>query len=428
FAACSVVASIACEPLRRLPADAHWTQRARMVWPIRTLSLPLFVLATLMPATNFMATQPESFPYSKGLVIFFVVLSAGTGALFAIARMRMVISQQAHPAWHVLRDFVVYITCFFGLTLVSGTAVLMFSSTLSQGWGLLAAVVTAVLLGMTQFYTAGIPFLKMLGLVRPAPERIVALTDEAARRSGSISRPVVLIHWGIANALAFPGCQLIGITDRACKALDDQQIIAIMAHELAHLDESAGEKRRRLMMSIAISVFPVLLLASIIHDFLFGKIAIFAIFFFLLTTAQSFSRRMEEKADTVGRSAETEAGEYALALEQIHRVNLIPAVLSSTPQHTHPELYDRMQACGITPDYPRPAPPERFNFKAAAAAFAILVFGTVAGLLVPVILVDSMARSIPARHDEPTGMIRPKSQEAAGQFTPSLASTKSDSL
>jgi hypothetical protein len=64
------------------------------------------------------------------------------------------------------------------------------------------------------------------------------------------------------------------------------------------------------------------------------------------------SRRMEARADHGPRDGRT----YARALERVYAANLIPAVLPGRGA-SHPHLYDRLLAVGVTPDYPRPAAP-----------------------------------------------------------------------
>jgi hypothetical protein len=67
-------------------------------------------------------------------------------------------------------------------------------------------------------------------------------------------------------------------------------------------------------------------------------------------------RKMEKRADSQAAGWEPAAGVYARALEKIYQANLAPAVLRSK-RAVHPDLYDRILAAGVTPDYPRPDPP-----------------------------------------------------------------------
>ena len=52
---------------------------------------------------------------------------------------------------------------------------------------------------------------------------------------------------------------------------------------------------------------------------------------------------------------------YARALARIYEDSLLPAV-NSRKVESHPDLYDRMEAAGITPDFLRPARPENMSW------------------------------------------------------------------
>lgn len=90
-------------------------------------------------------------------------------------------------------------------------------------------------------------------------------------------------------------------------------------------------------------------------------------------------RRMEERADRVACEHMHDAAAYASALERLHEHNLVPAVLGKG-RKTHPDLYDRMTAAGVTPSYPRPDPPSRRPVYAAVFATLLLLGGAAFGL------------------------------------------------
>ena len=72
--------------------------------------------------------------------------------------------------------------------------------------------------------------------------------------------------------------------------------------------------------------------------------------------ARWYGRQLEERADRIAHTNEGEAGTYARALARLYEDNLIPAVLPRR-RRTHPDLYDRLLAAGVQPDFPRPAAP-----------------------------------------------------------------------
>lgn len=80
----------------------------------------------------------------------------------------------------------------------------------------------------------------------------------------------------------------------------------------------------------------------------------------MLRFTRSLSQRMERRADELAFKQQLNEGVYARALEKLYRENQSPAVQVDDRQ-THPHLYDRMLAAGITPDFPRPARPQRLT-------------------------------------------------------------------
>jgi hypothetical protein len=70
---------------------------------------------------------------------------------------------------------------------------------------------------------------------------------------------------------------------------------------------------------------------------------------------------VEVRADALARSNEVQDGVFARALVRLSELNLSPAVLPKR-LWTHPQVYDRLVAAGITPDFPPPAPPDEMSW------------------------------------------------------------------
>jgi hypothetical protein len=64
-----------------------------------------------------------------------------------------------------------------------------------------------------------------------------------------------------------------------------------------------------------------------------------------------------ERARLLFPIRENHDGAFARALSRLHEDSQIPAVFADN-NYSHPSLYDRLIAAGMTPDYPRPTPPE----------------------------------------------------------------------
>ena len=78
-------------------------------------------------------------------------------------------------------------------------------------------------------------------IAAPRRAQIVATASELARRN-AIPRPAILFRrssWLGANALAFPGGPVV-ITDALVELLDHDEVVAVIAHEFAHIQARHG--------------------------------------------------------------------------------------------------------------------------------------------------------------------------------------------
>jgi len=73
---------------------------------------------------------------------------------------------------------------------------------------------------------------------------------------------------------------------------------------------------------------------------------------------------------------ESDESVYAPALEKLYRENQLPAV-NINDRQTHPHLYDRMLAAGITPNYPRPGRPKKMTWVGTVYACAFKPSGSI---------------------------------------------------
>jgi len=136
-------------------------------------------------------------------------------------------------------------------------------------------------------------------------------------------------------------------------------VAALAAHEVAHLKEPRAVRLVR--FSAVLVLLPLAVWRPLFARGGWPALGLALLFALLLVVLiRLVGRRMEERADTAGREGETDAGAYARALERLYRVNLVPAVVSRRGG-VHPNLYDRMVAAGVQPDYERPRPPARLG-------------------------------------------------------------------
>jgi len=154
--------------------------------------------------------------------------------------------------------------------------------------------------------------------------------------------------------------------------IPDDEVAAICAHELAHLTES---KTARCSRSIQMLTF----MPWIFFNPLMRAFGFFAFYGLLFTTFgfpriyRSISRKLESRADQMAKANEGDSGTYARALTRLYEDNLVPAVTAKA-QTTHPHLYDRILAAGVTPDFPRPA-------AAGSMAWNGRIFAALVGML-----------------------------------------------
>jgi hypothetical protein len=152
----------------------------------------------------------------------------------------------------------------------------------------------------------------------------------------------------------------------------DDEVAAISAHELGHLTES------RMMLSgrlLGVLIYlPFLYIKPLTSPWRQGGVLTAVLMVWLVySLTRRLSRRLEARADRLACAHEPDAGTYARALAKLHEENLIPAVMPR--QRSHPDLYDRLLAAGVQPDYPRPKKP-------SALAFHALVLSILLGVLI----------------------------------------------
>jgi Zn-dependent protease with chaperone function len=353
---------IALRPLRR-GAPGHWTEKARLAhpgWVILSLGQIFQPFLWIMVV--------GAVPDKRGLgVVPLVGLAAFVGAGVASARMESRVRQRPVSMLDWARAWAVGIV-FFAHWVVFGVLVGWLPDRFN--WAVVWLVLAYVGLVLALSLGGTLALARWTGLLRPAPERLQAIVDLAVQRMGD-GRPVAcVLRWKAANALAFPFGRVVAVTDMALNSCTDEELAAICSHELAHLNEPRRIRFARLAGRFV--WLPLLLLRPLCGAL--GNQAGVLVALGSLLVARVLVRRMvlalEKRADSAGRAHEGEAGTYARALEKLYQINLMPAVTRSWLP-THPHLYDRLLAAGITPDYPRPKPPSRWR-ASFALAFLLL--------------------------------------------------------
>ena len=335
---------LALIPWRR-NKDKHWSKQARLLHPVSVAAQSnLWTIPGI-----FMLTVALLWPDSSPLWLFTGIVSV-LGANAGTLPMAHEIFPRIH--WRdLLRQFAIGILMRFLIWFVFiGAAALM-----PDKFDWRALLIGGTVISLSILWAQGGLFWlgRQLGLFASAPERLQKIADQTSIRMNIPFREVLLMLSPFAQAYALPATRQILFTKRLLELASDDEISAICAHELAHLTESKKAQYSRFIRSLAF--LPWIFFTPLIHAF-----GIFAFFSLLLITIgvprifHGISQKLEVRADQMAKASEGDAGTYARALTRLYEDNLAPAVYSKK-KATHPHLYDRLLAAGVTPDFPRPA-------------------------------------------------------------------------
>jgi Zn-dependent protease with chaperone function len=372
---------LAGRPLRRRQrseAEMHWTERARLGYPLLAVSrgggviLPIILFATPAIWRNAFSAVP-AFVLSAALMAALYL-----SALFVRRRATRGLSEIPLTYWETARGE------WLGLVLLTPQLFVMFAMSFSIGVPLDELDVVQSLVGVAAFAlicrSAGLPFVRLLGAVRRAEPPLTQIVDAIARTAGVRVRRVWVVDWPCVNALALPWSRQLVYTKELLARFDHEEIAAFTAHELGHLSESTSVKMMRSLGALAL--LPLGFTAPIVGRYgMSGLAVVIVVVYVVLFAAVHVARRMEHRADGVAHTHDLSEGTYARALEKAYRANGFPAVMPQK-RPVHPHLYDRLTAAGVVPDYPRPAPPSRgraFAGSSFSAVIAVLGIATVVG-------------------------------------------------
>jgi Zn-dependent protease with chaperone function len=359
---------LALIPWRRT-AGAHWTERARVLYPVR-VAAKLNVVC--IPA-NIVLASVLLFPGDK---TFFCL--AAVAGLVGTMLGTYSFDREVFP-WMEFRDWLheVAVTWVMRFLAASVYIVAIVWMPANFGWKAWGIGVGALMFHLWLNLGLALQLARLLRVVKPPTPRLEQIVSATARELGIPYRKVWVLEGSTSNALAFPTTKELVFSRRLLALHPDDEIAAICAHELGHLSESQATLIGRLVGSC--TVIPVIFIWPAWETFeIAGVAAIFLAMILLMWFARRLSRRMEIKADQFAGENQGQAGSYARALERVYLANQIPAVLGGRGK-THPHLYDRMVAVGIVPDYPRPKPP-------AGVAWSSVVVWILTGILIGLLL------------------------------------------
>jgi Zn-dependent protease with chaperone function len=357
---------LALIPWRR-SVGRHWTERARLLYPARfsakfnNLLFPFafgFLSYALVPQVNF---------FLAGVMAFLGALVAG------FFFHREIFPALTFGRWirFVIAALFIFLWWLVALTFITFAMPKDFGP---ATW-LVAGAVFLMLLSFPYFPT--LHPAKWFGLLLPATDSLKTLVAEV---SGQMRVPVratwILPTW-ICNAAALPHIRQLIFTDGLLVALTPEEVKAICAHELGHLSEPPGVRFARGLSLLAFSplIFlrPLLSQKNDIFSALLILIGLCVFLFLALFLLIRLGHRMEKRADKMASENQSDGAIYARALSRGYEANLVPAVMPLRSRKVHPDLYDRMLAAGVTPDFPRPLPADKQSWtsKFVLICFAI---------------------------------------------------------
>jgi Zn-dependent protease with chaperone function len=208
-----------------------------------------------------------------------------------------------------------------------------------------------------------------LGLFLRMPARPVEMVQSIASKMNVPLREIYLMRSSAAQALALPNRQRLVFTDRLIEILTEAELAAVAAHELGHLTEARGDYYKRYV--VWCFALPWIFLKPVLHACgVAGFLLLLCTSMLALSLFRKFSHKLELRADSIAKSRELDEGCYATALLKLYEDNLLPAV-NANKRSTHPHLYDRVETAGITPDFPRPAPPSTMSWPLLLTSIAL---------------------------------------------------------
>lgn len=336
---------LALVPWRR-SVGSHWTERARLLWPARRVQVGMSVA---LGSTAVILGALDHHDKIIGSLSFLGIACGYLGGSFFSTR-------EIEPRYR----FLVWLNEMFWALLVQfGIIGILFAlmATMPRTLGPADWVRVALgFLGITVIATGlWLPLFKLFPRKpEPEEERLNAIVKEVSAQTGMIPRWTFYGKSPQARAGALVHLRSIVITSRAMEILDDDELRAVLHHEMAHLREGLVVRLSRLLPLAGFAVF--IFFPPVLHHYGFGGVMLLALCPFLCgRLAGTIARRMEHRADDAAiHGANPE--KYARALEKFYEANQMPAVMRSNTM-VHPHLYDRMLTAGVTPDYRRPDRP-----------------------------------------------------------------------
>jgi Zn-dependent protease with chaperone function len=375
---------LALIPWRR-SAGAHWTERARLLFPARRAAKFNLLFLVVFIFVMVIGLAPQLNPLAIVVPMFFGGLLSG-----------YFLNRAIYPGITFMQ-WLRFIAAIW--LLVSPMIVLIAAaSVMPANFGITTWLIAAggIILLFSMQKGLNVRLLRYFRIFKPAPERLTMLVRDVSEKMGVPAPTTWIAIAHISNAAALVGPRELVFTDQLLATHPDEEIKAICAHELGHLTEPKNVRLARLLLPLCL--LPLVFLKPIdsvvgpalnwsgpnseLIGFLCSFIIILIPMGFLAVFGKRLAQRMEKRADKVAVEHQEEPAVYARALERLYQTNQMPAVMRRRLRPSaHPDLYDRMLAAGITPEFPKPAPPGKFSWS----TYGLIGFGFLAFVVYAVV-------------------------------------------
>lgn len=361
----------------KLDPAQHWTERARLVFPISQAVLGFAVTWQWLGVITFiLVAQPN-----QRWVQAFAAIGLCRLTLPLVTRLieRRQLGRQS-PLWPVF-------TWALTEAAIAACVVALPGPWRLLGVGAAGALVLASFFGLT---VRGVPG-RCFGF-RPLPAELERVLRAALPAPDQVRSIVVMPSAWVQGIMTW---QTMVVTTRALEVLDQRQLSAVAAHEAGHRASWSG---LALLLRLGIAAAPwAAFLVLAMAPALGAVVCVLALGLFVNSARSSeLLRQDEDRADDHANPSD-----LAAALERLSEANCSPAVL--TIKATHRDLVERLRRLGQVPSWPIPAPPAGFPFTLAQAVLIVASFcisygytrpqSDVAGVLRPVFNLPMSAAS-----------------------------------
>jgi len=334
--------------------DQHWTERARWLWLARKTRTAVAMSA--MGLGFILRHELAADVPGVGMVLFCTLGGFFTAQFFID---RLVWPKFSLRLWLKQTLWMLLLTSAW-LGVIVWAAISTSENLESSDWLRLCVAAVLLVLIYSGIWLRALPGLRS----NPHTSRLRQIVDEVTAASGVPPVRAWVMDAIMANAFALMYIRSIIVTSPAMKVLDDAELRTLVQHEMAHLCESMSVRCSRMLGGLSWLGFAFT--RPVVHHFQIGGVFwLFIGVWLVRKLAANTAKSMENRADSMSVTNEAEGPVYARALEKLYQTNQMPAVM--TKRLSHPDLYDRMTSAGLTPAYPRPAPPPKRHWTFFAA-------------------------------------------------------------